>query len=291
MGRLGKMLELYEEDAKMAINSSVVTNPSALVALQNLNKITKTLATAQNRVSTGLKVSGAMDDASSYAIAQGIRGELKAIAAVTQGLDNAKGVGKVALAGTTSVSNLLADIRSKLTELSSAGVTTAQRALLEADFNSLLSQAGGFISNAIFNGMNLINGDTSSITVLSNLTGGTLTVGASYNLSTDAESLAAVSVGTASSSAVVITGEFTTLETSVNTALGGLGADVNALNFQTSFLAAISDATEEGLGNIVDADMAREAARLTALQVQQQLAVQTLGIVNQAPVTLLSLFR
>ena len=81
------------------------------------------------------------------------------------------------------------------------------------------------------------------------------------------------------------------LEEAVNSALGGLGADVRALELQTDFLNDISDATEEGLGNIVDADMARESARLTALQVQQQLAVQTLSIVNQAPQTLLGLFR
>jgi flagellin len=63
------------------------------------------------------------------------------------------------------------------------------------------------------------------------------------------------------------------------------------LNLQTDFLSDISSATEEGLGNIVDADMARESARMTALQVQQQLSVQTLGIINQAPNSLLGLFR
>jgi flagellin len=291
MGFPGKMLVVFEEDAKMAGINSVASNPSALVALQNLNKITQSLATAQNRVSTGLKISSALDNGASFAIAQGIRGELKAITAVTQGLDNAKGVGKVALAGTTSVSDLLGDIRSKLTELSNAGVTTSQRALLSEDFNDLLTQAGDFITSAVFNGINLIDGTTTSITVLSNLTGGTLTVGASYNLASDTTSLAGVSVGSASSSLAVITSQFATLESSVNAALGGLGADVNSLEFQSSFLAAISDATEEGLAGIVDADMAREAARLTALQVQQQLAVQTLGIVNQAPLSLLSLFR
>jgi flagellin len=73
--------------------------------------------------------------------------------------------------------------------------------------------------------------------------------------------------------------------------LGQLGAEVRALNFQTDFLAAVTDATEEGLGNIVDADLARESAQLTALQVRQQLGVQVLNIANQAPQTLLGLFQ
>jgi flagellin len=99
-----------------------------------------------------------------------------------------------------------------------------------------------------------------------------------------------VSTG-ATITAAAISSEFTALETAVNSALGGLGADVRALNLQTDFLSDIAAATEEGLGNIVDADMARESARMTALQVQQQLSVQTLGIINQAPNSLLGLFR
>ncbi|MEO9963759.1 MAG: flagellin, partial [Nisaea sp.] len=81
------------------------------------------------------------------------------------------------------------------------------------------------------------------------------------------------------------------LESVVNTALGSLGAEVRALNLQTQFLEEIRDATDEGLGNLVDADLARESARLTSLQVQQQLSTQTLGIANQRPQSLLGLFR
>ena len=77
----------------------------------------------------------------------------------------------------------------------------------------------------------------------------------------------------------------------VNTALGSLGAEARALELQTSFLSEITDATEEGLGNIVDAEMARESARLTALQVRQQLGTQVLSIANQSPQILLSLFQ
>ena len=77
----------------------------------------------------------------------------------------------------------------------------------------------------------------------------------------------------------------------MNTALGTLGAEVRALELQTQFLEQISDANEECLGNIVDADLGRESARLTSLQVQQQLSIQTLGIANQRTQSLLGLFR
>ena len=145
----------------MAIQNSINTNPGVFVALRTLNSVNRNLDTVQNLVSTGLKVAGALDDASNFAIAQGIRGELKAIGAVTQGLNNAKGIGKVAIAGVTSISNLLQNIRGKITELSNEGITSTQRSILVNDFTQLLSQAANFIDNAVFNGVNML--DTTTI--------------------------------------------------------------------------------------------------------------------------------
>ena len=274
----------------MAIQNSINTNPGSFVALRTLNSVNRNLDTTQNRVSTGLKVGGALDDASNFAIAQGIRGELKALGAVTQGLNNSKGIGKVAIAGTTGISNLLQTVRSKLTELSNEGITTAQRDILTNDFNQLLSQAANFIDNAVFNGVNLIDSTSGNVNTLSNLNGGTLTLTA-QDLRTTVDDLAAVTPTDAAAAQTAIATEYTNLESVVNTALGSFGAEVRALELQTQFLEQISDATEEGLGNIVDADLARESARLTSLQVQQQLSTQTLGIANQRPQSLLGLFR
>ncbi|UUX50504.1 flagellin [Nisaea acidiphila] len=275
----------------MAVQNSILTNPSAFTALRTLNSINRSLDTTQNRVSTGLKVSGALDNASSFAIAQGIRAELSGIDAVTQGLNNAKGIGNVAIAGVTGVSNLLSDIRGKLTELANEGITTAQRNILQSDFNELVSQAANFIANASFNGVNLISSGATSVNTLSNLAGGTLSLTAQSAVNTQVGAIATATLSNATNAQSVIANEFSNLESVVNTALGSLGAEVRALNLQTQFLEQIRDATEEGLGNIVDADLARESARLTSLQVQQQLSTQTLGIANQRPQSLLGLFR
>ena len=279
----------------MAINS-IVTNASANVALRNLNNINSSMQTTQNRVSTGLRVANAVDSGSNFAIAQGIRTEIKALSAVNQGLNNAKGVGKVALAGATGVSNLIGDIRAKLTELSNEGITQDQRDILDADLNSLLGQAEDFITNSSFNGTNLLDDQAvtgiTGVATLSGLDGGTLTITAHDIETTRAALEAAAPTDAATAQAVLgAASPFELFETAVNTALGGIGADVRALNLQTDFLQDITAATEEGLGNIVDADMARESARMTSLQVQQQLAVQTLGIINQAPNSMLALFR
>eukprot|EP00657_Telonema_sp_P-1_P001501 TRINITY_DN1398_c0_g1_i8.p1 TRINITY_DN1398_c0_g1~~TRINITY_DN1398_c0_g1_i8.p1 ORF type:complete len:195 (-),score=44.82 TRINITY_DN1398_c0_g1_i8:186-770(-) len=170
------------------------------------------------------------------------------------------------------------------------GITSTQRQILTNDFDELLSQAANFIANANFNGVNLIESGAGSVNTLSNLAGGLLTLTAQSVVNTQVGSLAGVTMTTATNAQSVIANQYANLESVVNTALGSLGAEVRALNLQTSFLEEIRDATDEGLGNIVDADLARESARLTSLQVQQQLSTQTLGIANQRPQTLLGLF-
>ena len=93
------------------VSNSIITNKSAFVALKNFQFINGEAQTSQNRISTGLRIVSAIDSASIFAIAQGIRTEVSALSSVTQGLNNTKGIGKVALAGANGVSNLLGDIR------------------------------------------------------------------------------------------------------------------------------------------------------------------------------------
>ena len=281
------------------MSNSIVTNPEAFVALRNLERTNEKLSKTQERLSTGLKVTSATDDASNFAIAQGVRGDVRALGAITQGLNNSKGIGEIALAGVTAISDLLQDIRQKLTELANGGLTTAQRVIVKADFDKLMSQAYGFVSNSNFNGRNLLISNASNVNTISNLNGTNLTLtarsGASSGITHLIRSLAGSTLGTdgAASNSVnaqsVIVAQYNALETEINTSLGALGAEIRALKFQTDFLTTVNDSTEIGLGNIVDADLARESAELTALQVRQQLGVQVLGIANQQPQILLNL--
>ena len=281
------------------MSNSIITNPEAFVALRNLERTNEKLSKTQERLSTGLKVTSATDDASNFAIAQGVRGDVRALGAITQGLNNSKGIGEIALAGVTAISDLLQDIRQKLTELANGGLTTAQRVIVKADFDKLMSQAYGFVSNSNFNGRNLLISDATNVNTISNLNGTNLTLtarsGPGSGVTHLIRSLAAASLGTtgAATDSVnaqsVIVAQYSALETEINTSLGALGAEIRALKFQTDFLTTVNDSTEIGLGNIVDADLARESAELTALQVRQQLGVQVLGIANQQPQILLNL--
>jgi flagellin len=274
----------------MAIQNSVNTNVAAFVALQNLNTINTRLDTVQNRVSTGLKVNSAVDDASNFAIAQGTRANLKAYEAVSQGLSNARGIATVTLAGATSISDLLGDIQKKITEGQNAGNTTEQQSILNSDFRNLINQVNVFITNSTYNGRNILSGASTSLNVIANVDGSTLTIRSNSAFSVQSASLGAQNLSSTIGAQRALSALFDATAV-INQVLGNLGADTRQLNYQDEFLNKLTDATKEGLGAIVDADMARESARLQALQVQQQLSVQTLGIANQRPQTLLSLFR
>lgn len=225
----------------MALSNSINTNVGALVALRNLNQTNSELGQTQDRVSTGLKVIGALDDASSFSIAQGIRSELKAIGAVQQGLSNGRGVATVAVSGTTEVSNLLADIKKKIIEGLNPANTSEQQEILNADFVELVGQILNFVQNAEFNGRNILESGGANVNVIADTDGGTLTLRAQDLEGTvfsalNAQNLANTSQ--ASQSLVVVNSAIAT----VNIALGQLGADARALEFQESFLTAISDA-------------------------------------------------
>jgi flagellin len=271
--------------------NSIFTNPSAFQALRALNSVNRRLDITQNRVSTGLKVSGALDDASAFSVAQGIRSELRAIESINQGLNNARALGKVAITGATAVSNVLIDVRQKLTELANATNSAAQFAIIKADFDELLSQAGSFIQNAQYNGVNLLTSTAASVATLANISGTSLTLSTQLVIDRFAGSLAGATLGTAANAQSVLLAEYATFQTQIATSLGTLGSEVNSLELQTTFLSELRDISDEGLGNIVDADLARESARLTSQQIQQELAVQTLSIANDRPQTILGLFR
>ena len=143
----------------MAGENSINTNVGAMVALRNLNKTNDALAKTQDRVSTGLRVIGAKDNASTFAIAQGIRGDIKATQAVQQGLSQGKGIASVAISGATAVSDILVDIKAKIIEGLNPANTSDQQAILSADYVELVGQVLNFVQNAEFNGQNqLISG-------------------------------------------------------------------------------------------------------------------------------------
>jgi flagellin len=272
---------------------SVNTNAAAMVALQNLSKTNMDLAETQTRINTGLRVAGAKDDGGIFAIAQRMRSQVAGFGVVKQSLDLSTSTADVAIAAGEAISDLLVEMKEKALAASDASLDAQSRTALNEDFKSLRDQVTTIVSNAEFNGTNLINGSITSISALAN-SDGTNTIRISdenMSLGGGVVTLAATaSFATAGDASTIVT----TIETSLdnlNQSLARLGTGSKSLEVHNNFVTKLSDAVEQGIGALVDADLAKESAKLQSLQTKQQLGVQALSIANQAPSTILSFFQ
>lgn len=402
--------------------SSILTNSSAMVALQTLRSVNSNLANTQNEISTGKHVSSAKDNSAVWAISKTMQSDVEGFKAISDSLSLGQSTVAVARQASETITDLLSQMKGKIV---AAQEDNVDRAKLNTDVTALKDQINSVVSAAQFNGLNLVDGSTASASILSSLdrdsagtvtsssisvtaqdlstggytakaaftgtdgvsvdgadafgfsldaTGGTddagtivitdptyaagdkitmrlgeeevsYTVTAEDVASTSPEDIIAVGLKTAieassanvsvdydiaSAGTLVITndgadsiqisGQFTnagsgglgalssidvstsigaaaalgSIETLINTAIdasAAFGSVEGRLDTQSDFVSKLTDSLKTGIGSMVDADMEETSARLQALQVQQQLATQSLSIANQAPQSILSLFR
>ncbi|MDB5429000.1 MAG: flagellin [Caulobacter sp.] len=274
-------------------NNSINTNVGAIVALQNLNATQAQLMTTQSRINTGMKVASAKDNGSIWAIAQNQRAISMSLNAVKDSLSRGSSTIDVALAAGSTVSDLLLQMKEKVLAASDSSLDQTSRDALNEDFKSLRDQLQKSVDNAEFNGSNLIDGSITDLQALANADGSSkLTVNAE-NLSLGGGVIAVNATDTIGT-VVDATNMITNVETSIqatSAALARLGSGAHAYDLHTVFVGKLQDALDTGVGNLVDADLAKESAKLQALQTKQQLGVQALSIANQSPQIVLSLFK
>ncbi len=398
--------------------SSILTNSSAMVALQTLQSINKSLGQTQSQISTGRKVDTARDNASIWAISQTMQSDVDGFKGISDALATGSASVAVARTASESITGLLGQIKSKIV---AAQDPSADQAKLQTDISELRAQVGSVVNAAQFNGLNLVDGTNASVNVLASLdrdSTGTVTASniavSGQNLSTTAGAVKAglagsdgvgadgaaasiiingggnadivvvdaalaagdtfnISIGNETVSYVVtaedvaaaateevvangirtainsmsdanitadvatdtitvsnaagaatvnMTSELVTAGTGGLSGLSGINVDdgaggnstqaladiegliqtsINAaaafgssqarIDTQSDFVSKLTDSLKTGIGALVDANMEEASARLQALQVQQQLATQSLSIANQAPQNILSLFR
>ncbi len=276
----------------MALNS-VNTNTGALVALQNLNATNNELTQVQSRINTGKKVASSKDNGAIWAIAQTQRGTSQALNAVKDSLQRGQSTIDVAIAAGETVSDLLLQMKEKALAASDTTLDSASRTALNEDFKALRDQIAKAVSNADFNGSNMIKASGNTVTALANADGSSKITVAAQSLALGGSNVtvaAAGSIGTSTLAATMVTTVSTSI-TNVGAALAKLGTGSKALEAHLNFVGKLQDSLDAGVGNLVDADLAKESAKLQALQTKQQLGVQALSIANSSTSSLLGLFR
>lgn len=272
---------------------SINVNASALSALRNLNQTSADLQDTQTKINTGLRISSAKDNAAVFSIAQKLRSDLRGLSAVTQSLDRGISTVDVALAAASAVSDLLLEMKEKAVAAADQGLDTTSRNALSQDFVSLRDQITSVVQNAEFNGTNLIDGGTDAIVAITNADA-TQTLTVSHQTLTLSSSNIPITsnqtISTQNTASAAVT-DITNAINNLNSALTQLGSGSTALEQSRGFTGQLQDVIEIGIGNLVDADLAKESANLQALQVKQQLGIQALSIANQSPQSILSLFQ
>jgi len=272
---------------------SVNTNSGALVALQNLTMTANQLDQTQNEVSTGLAVSAPQDNGAVWAIAQNERGTAGSLDSVMQSLQRGQSTIQVATSAGTSVSNLLNQLKTLALTASDTSLDPTSLAATNTQFKSVLGQITQIVTNSDFNGVNMIKSGGTTVKALATASGGVITVVA-QDLSLGGANLAGItalsSIGSVAQATAMVT-KVNTAITATNSALGQLGTGATALQNQLTFVQNLQDTLDTGIGNLVNANLGKESAQLTALQTKQQLGIQALSIANQSSSVLLSLFR
>ena len=278
--------------------SSILTNNSAMVALQTLKSINSSLAQTQGEIATGKSVASAKDNSAVWAISKVMESDVSGFNAISDSLSLGQATVAVASAGAEQITDLLTQMKEKVVAATGGNVDNAK---IAADVTELKNQITSIIAASQFNGANLLNTAGGNVNILSSLdrsvdpitgasvvTAGNITV-ASVDFETGLD-LTTIDV----SSAVTADTSLAAIETLIQTAVDGtaaLGASQKRIEDQGTFVSKLTDAMKSGIGVLVDADMEEASARLQALQVQQQLGVQSLSIANQGAQSILSLFR
>ncbi|MBI1340211.1 hypothetical protein GC169_08400 [bacterium] len=259
----------------------------------NLNVVTSDLTTGSTgRQITSAGVTGLVPGLSSrLSTAVGYAGD----ETVTFNL-NGSGIGTVAITATTTVQQYIDQVstqtggRVTASYNQSSGVFTYRAAEAVVTSNELTitatNVAAGNETN--FLGVGGTAGAVTGGTVTTTITNRDFTVGGAGALATVS---AAASVLNSAGSATAVVGGIDTAITALNSQLASMGSQAKALDVQTKFLGALRDTVEQGVSNLVDADLAKESARLQSLQIKQQLGAQALSIANSTPQIVLSFFR
>ncbi|MEY4248539.1 MAG: hypothetical protein RJA87_172 [Pseudomonadota bacterium] len=276
----------------MAINS-INTNDGSFVALQNLAATNAFLRDTQDRISTGRKINSSKDNGAIWAIAQNLRAGSQSINAVKQSLDRAQSTTDVALTAGANVSDLLIQMKEKALAAADTALDSSSRTALNDEFKVLRDTLKKTVDNAEFNGTNMIKAAGTGMQALANIAGTNIITVSAQNLSLGS-AIVTVTATESFNTAATASASLTKVNNSivaVNKALATMGAQYKAIALHNTFMAKLQDNLDAGVGNLVDADLGRESARLQSLQSRQQLGVQASSIANQSTSVLLGLFR
>ncbi len=276
---------------------SIKTNVESLGAQRNLNQTQKALAANFGRLSSGLRINTAADDAAGLAISERLKSQIRSMTQAERNANDGISLLQTAEGAMNENSGLLIRMRELAMQSSTDTVGTAEKALLQTEFNELTEEIGRIASVTQFNGVTLLDGTTTAF----NFQVGIGTT-ASDTITADMESLTSTSYGASGSDLTTLDISTTTgaqaALTMLDTAISDtsqsrstLGSVQNRLQVTTANLMSTRENLSAANSRIRDVDVAEESSAMTRNNILMQAGVSVLSQANQAPQTALSLLR
>jgi len=263
------------------------TNPASLVAQKNLNNNTSGLTNSITRLSSGLRVNSARDDAAGLAIATRMSADIRGMDVAQRNSNDGISALQVADGTLASIGDNMQRMRELAVQSANGTLTASDRTNLDAEFQALNSEITDQASKANFNGVKLLDGTVASLAIQTGAKNGdTVTVN-----NVDATGFAVGGGLTTAAAANTALTAIDTQLTNLNTGRANLGASINRLDAVVSNLQTTSTNLSAAKGRIMDADFAKETANLTRSQILQQAGTAMLAQANQLPNNVLSLLR
>ncbi|MEK9969173.1 MAG: hypothetical protein VW600_08545 [Ferrovibrio sp.] len=271
--------------------ASINTNYGAMTAMSSLRATDRRIDATAKQLETGFRVADSYDDASVFAVAQGIRSNFKAHAAVQSSLQQGLGLVDVSVAALNGVLQLADNLRSTLIKASDGSLSINQLEIYRSDSQALFGQITDIVNQGSYNGRNQLLSSSANVQFVADVAGRTYTV-PTFNLDPEYTDLGtAIDAITDATTATTAYNLIDPLTTSVSTSIGELAVVRHQMTLQMEFNDSVLDALKIGLGALVDSDISANDALLASLAVQKQLSVAAISISANRQSTLLALYN
>ncbi|MEO6410726.1 MAG: flagellin [Burkholderiaceae bacterium] len=270
----------------MTINTNIVS----LNAQRNMSTSQSALATSMQRLSSGLRVNSAKDDAAGLAIAERMSAQVRGSNVAMRNANDAISLFQTAEGAMSKIGDSLQRIRELAVQAANGSISDADRTNLNAEATQLVAEIARVSDNAKFNGVNLLDGSltTADFQVGADATD-VITTTTSFDM-TALAAYAAADISTQAGATAVLTATDTDLDT-LNTARADAGALQGRFEAVVGQLQVYAENVSSARGRIMDADFAQETASLSRAQILQQAGSAMVAQANQLPNLVMALLR
>lgn len=270
--------------------ATINTNAMSLNAQRNLSSSQASLATSVQRLSSGLRVNSAKDDAAGLAIADRMNSQAKGFNVAIRNANDGISMAQTAESAMQAVTDNLQRMRELAVQSANGTYTSGDRANLDTEYQQLSQEINRVVSGTTFNGQAILNGTTDT----------TFQVGAGtvatdqITVSASSVSMSGVSGGGTVSAAANASSAIADIDkqlNALNTARATWGAVQNRFSSVVQTLSVASENAQASRGRIMDADFAQETANMTRAQILQQAGTAMVSQANSMPNNVLSLLK